>query len=97
MGGLGTVLILAGIVTEVLFVAGSGLWKVAGLSDDDHVAVQRERYARRREVLLPALQRAGFTIDHSEAGLYLWATRGEANGLHPDVTWCNIHPWPVQP
>ncbi|MGU3497414.1 succinyldiaminopimelate transaminase [Mycobacterium sp. C31M] len=50
---------------------------VAGLEDDEHVAVQREKYARRREVLLPALQKTGFTIDHSEAGLYLWATRGE--------------------
>ncbi|OPE50159.1 aminotransferase class I/II-fold pyridoxal phosphate-dependent enzyme, partial [Mycolicibacterium diernhoferi] len=50
---------------------------VAGLEDDEHVAVQRERYARRRAILLPALQAAGFTIDHSEAGLYLWATRGE--------------------
>jgi aspartate/methionine/tyrosine aminotransferase len=28
-------------------------------------------------VLRPALADAGFTIDHSAAGLYLWATRGE--------------------
>ena len=35
------------------------------------------RYARRRAVLMPALQSAGLTVDHSEAGLYLWATRGE--------------------
>jgi aspartate/methionine/tyrosine aminotransferase len=26
---------------------------------------------------LPALRSAGFTVEHSEAGLYLWATRGE--------------------
>lgn len=51
---------------------------VAALDDDEHEAVQRERYAQRRAVLLPALQAAGFTIEHSEAGLYLWATRGEA-------------------
>lgn len=50
---------------------------VAALDDDDHVAVQRERYAQRRAVLLSALRGAGFTVDHSEAGLYLWATRGE--------------------
>lgn len=50
---------------------------VAALDDDDHVAVQRERYAQRRAVLLSALRSAGFTVDHSEAGLYLWATRGE--------------------
>jgi aspartate/methionine/tyrosine aminotransferase len=29
-------------------------------------------------VLLPAVQAAGFTVDHSEAGLYLWITRGQA-------------------
>jgi aspartate/methionine/tyrosine aminotransferase len=45
------------------------------LNDDEHVAEQRERYRRRRAMLLPALRSAGFTIDHSEAGLYLWATR----------------------
>ncbi|MGN7781862.1 succinyldiaminopimelate transaminase [Mycolicibacterium sp. 22603] len=50
---------------------------VAALTDDEHIAVQRERYARRRALLLPALREAGFTVDHSEAGLYLWATRGE--------------------
>lgn len=50
---------------------------VAALDDDEHEAVQRERYAQRRALLLPALQAAGFTIEHSEAGLYLWATRGE--------------------
>jgi succinyldiaminopimelate transaminase len=51
---------------------------VAALSDDEHVAVQRERYRVRREVARDALLGAGFRIDHSEAGLYLWATRGEA-------------------
>lgn len=50
---------------------------VAALGDDAHVAEQRERYRRRRAVLLPALEQAGFRIDRSEAGLYLWATRGE--------------------
>ncbi len=35
------------------------------------------RYAARRDLLRPALEAAGFTIEHSEAGLYLWATRGE--------------------
>ncbi len=50
---------------------------VAALEDDAHVAVQRERYARRRTLLRGALEAAGFRIDHSEAGLYLWATRDE--------------------
>lgn len=50
---------------------------VAALDDDEHVEVQRERYRRRRAMLRPALIEAGFRIDHSEAGLYLWATRDE--------------------
>jgi succinyldiaminopimelate transaminase len=50
---------------------------VAALDDDPHELVQRERYERRRALLLPALQSAGLTVDDSEAGLYLWATRGE--------------------
>jgi succinyldiaminopimelate transaminase len=59
---------------------------VAAWSDDEHVRVQRERYARRRQILRDALQGAGFRIDQSAAGLYLWATRDEpcwdtVNGL----------------
>lgn len=50
---------------------------VAALGDDAHVAVQKERYGARRAVLKPAVEAAGFRIDRSEAGLYLWATRGE--------------------
>jgi succinyldiaminopimelate transaminase len=50
---------------------------VCALDDDAHEAQQRERYLRRRLVLLEALRGAGFGVDHSEAGLYLWATRGE--------------------
>jgi len=50
---------------------------VAALDDDDHERLQRERYESRRAALLPALRSAGFAVDHSEAGLYLWATRGE--------------------
>ena len=50
---------------------------VAALNDDAHEDEQRKRYGRRREQLLPAMVSAGFTVEHSEAGLYLWATRGE--------------------
>jgi succinyldiaminopimelate transaminase len=50
---------------------------VAALRDDDSVAAQHARYAARRTVLRAALERAGFRIDHSEASLYLWATRDE--------------------
>jgi succinyldiaminopimelate transaminase len=49
---------------------------VVALGDDDHVAAQRERYRTRRQLLKPALEAAGFRIDRSEAGLYLWATEG---------------------
>ena len=44
------------------------------LGDDAHVDQQREIYRARRDVLRPALERAGFRIDGSEAGLYLWAS-----------------------
>lgn len=50
---------------------------VAALGDDDHVAEQKSRYARRRVVLGSAFAAGGFRVDHSEAGLYLWATRDE--------------------
>jgi succinyldiaminopimelate transaminase len=50
---------------------------VAALSDDRHVAEQRARYNARRATLSPALIAAGFSIDHSEAGLYIWASRAE--------------------
>jgi succinyldiaminopimelate transaminase len=49
----------------------------AAWADDEHVELQRGRYLRRRGLLRPALERAGFRIDDSEAGLYLWATRDE--------------------
>lgn len=49
----------------------------AAFADDTHVEEQRARYARRRDLLRTALLRHGFAVDHSEAGLYLWATRGE--------------------
>jgi succinyldiaminopimelate transaminase len=50
---------------------------VAALDDDAHEREQRARYERRRAALLPVMLAAGLTVEHSEAGLYLWATRGE--------------------
>lgn len=50
----------------------------ACLADDAHVAEQRARYAARRDVLRAAVLAAGLTVEHSEAGLYLWCTRGES-------------------
>ncbi|WP_155060777.1 bifunctional succinyldiaminopimelate transaminase/glutamate-prephenate aminotransferase [Streptomyces blattellae] len=51
---------------------------IAALGDDEHVRVQRARYAARRAALREALQAHGFRIEHSEASLYLWATRDES-------------------
>jgi succinyldiaminopimelate transaminase len=51
---------------------------VAALGDDAHVREQRDRYAARRAALRDALERHGFRIEHSEASLYLWATRDES-------------------
>ena len=50
---------------------------VAALSVDQHVAEQKARYLSRRTVLREAVLAAGFRIDHSTGGLYLWASRGE--------------------
>ena len=48
---------------------------VAALSDDSHVAQQKARYGIRRGRLRFALQGAGYRIEHSDAGLYLWTTK----------------------
>ena len=50
---------------------------IAALRDDRHAEEQHERYEARRALLRDALVGAGFRIDHSEASLYLWATRDE--------------------
>ncbi|WP_213813829.1 succinyldiaminopimelate transaminase [Glaciihabitans sp. dw_435] len=50
---------------------------VAALGEDESVAAQREVYRSRRDRLKAALEAYGFRVDHSEAGLYLWVTRGD--------------------
>ena len=60
---------------------------VAALGDDVHVAQQRARYGTRRRRLRTSLESAGYRIEHSEAGLYLWATRdgsGADGGVRSD-------------
>ena len=52
----------------------------AALEDDGHADQQRAVYAARRDRLLPAFQAAGWQIAHSEAGLYLWASRPGQDG-----------------
>lgn len=49
---------------------------IVALGDETHVEQQRERYRARRAVMLPALETAGFRVEGSEAGLYLWVTAG---------------------
>jgi succinyldiaminopimelate transaminase len=49
----------------------------AALDDDAHAAEQKERYRARRARLRAAFEGAGWRIEHSDAGLYLWAS-------HPD-------------
>jgi succinyldiaminopimelate transaminase len=52
---------------------------IAALRDDTHVAQQKARYEKRRLVLKSALEGAGYRVEHSEAGLYLWTTRDEGD------------------
>ncbi len=46
----------------------------AALADDAHVYAAQERYAVRRARLIGALVGAGFRVDHSLAGLFVWAS-----------------------
>jgi succinyldiaminopimelate transaminase len=41
-------------------------------SDEAHVVRMRQAYGRKREVLLPALERNGWRVAASEATMYLW-------------------------
>jgi len=63
---------------------------LAALADDTHVAEQRVRYGIRRGHLRSALEHAGYRIDHSDAGLYLWVTRGGV-----DDTGASSHCWTI--
>lgn len=49
---------------------------IAALLDTQHVQAQRDVYHNRREALREAVTPAGLTIEHSEAGLYLWVSAG---------------------
>ena len=59
---------------------------VSALADSDSVVAQRQKYSYRRQLIRDAFQAAGFRIDHSEAGLYVWATRDEP--ADESVEWC---------
>ena len=49
----------------------------AALGDESHVSKQAERYRNRRNILRPVLEAAGFKVDETNAGLYIWCTRNE--------------------
>jgi succinyldiaminopimelate transaminase len=53
----------------------------AALGDDAHVGLQKARYGIRRRHLRSALEGAGYRVDLSDAGLYLWTTRDELEGV----------------
>ncbi len=46
----------------------------AALRDDTHADAQHARYQRRRAALRPAVEAAGWRVEHSAGGLYLWAS-----------------------
>jgi aspartate/methionine/tyrosine aminotransferase len=52
----------------------------AALGDESHAIEQRGRYEARRSVLREAFTAAGWSVDHSEAGLYLWLTHPSHDG-----------------
>jgi aspartate/methionine/tyrosine aminotransferase len=55
---------------------------VVALDDDEHVAVQRERYRRRLELMATTLSRwSGVEIPLPAGGFYLWADVGDGWGF----------------
>jgi succinyldiaminopimelate transaminase len=53
---------------------------IAAFGDEAHAVAQRGVYAARRSALREAFVSAGFAVDHSEAGLYLWLRHPEYDG-----------------
>ena len=58
---------------------------VGALADRDSVVSQRATYITRRDILRQALEDAQWRVEHSEAGLYLWASRGQS--AEESVAW----------
>ena len=78
VGYLGEVRKHAGLMTPAPVQAAAA----AALADDEHVDVQRARYARRRAVLIAALERYGLVHDGGPSTFYLWLRNaaGEEDG-----------------
>jgi succinyldiaminopimelate transaminase len=68
---------------------------VAALADDTHVAQQRARYGTRRGQLRSALQGAGYRIEHSDAGVYLWTTGDGRDSADARAGTNPANPWPM--
>ena len=51
---------------------------VVAWSDEEHVERTRERYRRKRDVLLPVLARKGYEVVASTATMYLWVAVDES-------------------
>lgn len=49
------------------------------LGDEVHALKQAEKYRARRAVLQPALESASFKVEFTNAGLYIWCSRGESD------------------
>ena len=62
---------------------------VTALSDNKHVALQRDLYNSRKARVRSAIEKHVFKVEHSEAGLYLWATRSEPDW--DSVSWFAEH------
>lgn len=60
---------------------------VAALDNDEQEDWQRVVYAQRRATLMRAVLAAGLRVEHSEAGLYLWATQGDEVDGRDTVRW----------
>lgn len=58
---------------------------VDALADRDSVVAQRATYGARRDILRQAVKDAEWRVDHSEAGLYLWVSRGQS--AEESVAW----------
>ncbi|WP_022871141.1 succinyldiaminopimelate transaminase [Yaniella halotolerans] len=60
---------------------------IAALADEDHVFEQKDRYRKRREHLKAAIEATGLTVEHSEAGLYLWIRDPHVTAPTADNSW----------
>lgn len=63
---------------------------IAALADDEHVSEQKQRYRNRRTDLMAAIETAGLTVEHSEAGLYLWIRYAKNTAPTAEDSWALV-------